>query len=176
MSSDKDLMQLVDKDVTMLDPMKNKKIGINEVIEKFGLPPEKVIQIQALTGDKVDNIPGVPGIGPKTALQLIQEFGDVNNLIKNARKIKQEKKRNAILDNQDDILVSLELVKLKKDINLPIKIDDIHSYSSIKKNDNLSNFLSKQGFKSIAERLISNSFINTNIAKETNDKGFNKKI
>ncbi len=174
-SSDKDLMQLVDKDVTMLDPMKNKKIGINEVIEKFGLPPEKVIQIQALTGDKVDNIPGVPGIGPKTALQLIQEFGDVNNLIKNARKIKQEKKRNAILDNQDDILVSLELVKLKKDINLPIKIDDIHSYSSIKKNDNLSNFLSKQGFKSIAERLISNSFINTNIAKETNDKGFNKK-
>ena len=65
----------------MLDPMKNKKIGIDQVIEKFGLPPEKVIQIQALTGDKVDNIPGAPGIGPKTALQLIQEFGDVHKSV-----------------------------------------------------------------------------------------------
>ena len=71
-------MQLVTKNVTMLDPMKNKKIGIDQVIEKFGLPPDKVIQIQALTGDKVDNIPGAPGIGPKTALQLIKEFGDVH--------------------------------------------------------------------------------------------------
>ena len=87
-SSDKDLMQLVNKNVTMLDPMKNKSIGIEQVIEKFGLPPEKVIQIQALTGDKVDNIPGAPGIGPKTALQLIEEFGDVKSLIKNANKIK----------------------------------------------------------------------------------------
>ena len=78
----------------MLDPMKNKKIGIEQVIEKFGLPPEKVIQIQALTGDKVDNIPGAPGIGPKTALQLIQEFGDVYKLIKNANQIPQEKRRN----------------------------------------------------------------------------------
>ena len=89
-SSDKDLMQLVNEDTTMLDPMKNKKIGIDQVIEKFGLPPEKVIQIQALTGDKVDNIPGAPGIGPKTALQLIEEFGDVHSLIKNATKITQE--------------------------------------------------------------------------------------
>ena len=86
-SSDKDLMQLVNENVTMLDPMKNKKIGIDQVVEKFGLPPEKVIQIQALTGDKVDNIPGAPGIGPKTALTLIEEFGDVQSLIKNAIKI-----------------------------------------------------------------------------------------
>ena len=73
-SSDKDLMQLVNENVTMLDPMKNKKIGIDQVIEKFGLPPEKVIQIQALTGDKVDNIPGAPGIGPKTALDLLKNL------------------------------------------------------------------------------------------------------
>ena len=131
-SSDKDLMQLVTKEITMLDPMKNKKIGIEQVIEKFGLPPEKVVQIQALTGDKVDNIPGAPGIGPKTALQLIQEFGDVHRLIKNANQIPQEKRRNIILDHEEDILVSLKLVKLKDDIKLPININKIHTYSYIK--------------------------------------------
>ena len=133
-------MQLVNENVTMLDPMKNKKIGIDQVVEKFGLPPEKVIQIQALTGDKVDNIPGAPGIGPKTALTLIEEFGDVQSLIKNAIKIPQEKRRNVILDNKNEILISLELVKLKKDINLPVKIDDIHSYSSMIKMENFQSF------------------------------------
>jgi DNA polymerase I len=169
-SSDKDLMQLVTKEITMLDPMKNKKIGIDQVIEKFGLPPEKVIQIQALTGDKVDNIPGAPGIGPKTALQLIHEFGDVHKLIKNANQIPQEKRRNIILDHEEDILVSLKLVKLKDDINLPIDINKIHTYSSISKNDNLSKFLSKQGFKSIAERLKNNSFIKKNISEKVETK------
>ena len=173
-SSDKDLMQLVNENVTMLDPMKNKKIGIDQVVEKFGLPPEKVIQIQALTGDKVDNIPGAPGIGPKTALTLIEEFGDVQSLIKNAIKIPQEKRRNVILDNKKEILISLELVKLKKDINLPIKINDIHSYSSIDKNEKLSEFLSNQGFKSIAERLKNNSFINTQSEKKSEDKKLKK--
>ena len=169
-SSDKDLMQLVTKEITMLDPMKNKKIGIEQVIEKFGLPPEKVIQIQALTGDKVDNIPGAPGIGPKTALQLIQEFGDVHKLITNANQIPQEKRRNIILDHEEDILVSLKLVKLKDDIKLPIDINKIHTYSSINKNDNLSKFLSKQGFKSIAERLKNNSFIKSNISEKLETK------
>ena len=169
-SSDKDLMQLVTKEITMLDPMKNKKIGIEQVIEKFGLPPEKVIQIQALTGDKVDNIPGAPGIGPKTALQLIQEFGDVHKLITNANQIPQEKRRNIILDHEEDILVSLKLVKLKDDIKLPIDINKIHTYSSINKNDNLSKFLSKQGFKSVAERLKNNSFIKSNISEKLETK------
>ncbi|MDC0625507.1 DNA polymerase I [Alphaproteobacteria bacterium] len=169
-SSDKDLMQLVTKEITMLDPMKNKKIGIDQVIEKFGLPPEKVIQIQALTGDKVDNIPGAPGIGPKTALQLIHEFGDVHKLIKNANQIPQEKRRNIILDHEEDILVSLKLVKLKGDINLPIDINKIHTYSSFGKNDKLSKFLSKQGFKSIAERLKNNSFIKSNISEKVETK------
>ncbi len=174
-SSDKDLMQLVNKNVSMLDPMKNKKIGIDQVIEKFGLPPEKVIQIQALTGDKVDNIPGAPGIGPKTALTLIKEFGDVQSLLKNAIKIPQEKRRNVILENKNDILISLELVKLKKDIDLPLKIDDIHTYASIDKNEILSSFLSAQGFKSIAERLKNNSFINTNSVEISEEKNSKKK-
>jgi len=174
-SSDKDLMQLVNKNVTMLDPMKNKSIGIDQVIEKFGLPPEKVIQIQALTGDKVDNIPGAPGIGPKTALQLIEEFGNVQSLIKNAIQIPQEKRRNIILNNKDDILISLELVKLKKDIDLTLKINDIHTYSSIDKNENLSKFLSNQGFKSIAERLKNNSFIKTNLFDKPQENQIEKK-
>ncbi len=174
-SSDKDLMQLVNKNVTMLDPMKNKSIGIEQVIEKFGLPPEKVIQIQALTGDKVDNIPGAPGIGPKTALQLIEEFGDVKSLIKNANKINQEKRRNIILDNKDEILVSLELVKLKKDIKLSLTIDNIHTYSSIGINENLSQFLSNQGFKSIAERLKNNSFIKKNLEDKPQENQIEKK-
>jgi DNA polymerase-1 len=174
-SSDKDLMQLVNKNITMLDPMKNKRIDIDQVIEKFGLPPEKVIQIQALTGDKVDNIPGAPGIGPKTALHLIEEFGDVQSLIKNAIKIPQEKRRNIILDNKDDILISLELVNLKKDIDLPLKINDIHTYSSIDTNENLSKFLSNQGFKSIAERLKNNSFIKTNPVEKPQENQIEKK-
>ena len=169
-SSDKDLMQLVTKEITMLDPMKNKKIGIEQVIEKFGLPPEKVIQIQALTGDKIDNIPGAPGIGPKTALQLIEEFDDVHNLIQNANKIPQEKRRNIIINHEEDILVSLKLVKLKDDIKLPIDINKIHTYSSINKNENLSKFLSKQGFKSITERLKNNSFIKSNISEKLETK------
>ena len=174
-SSDKDLMQLVNKDTEMLDPMKNKIVGIDQVIEKFGLPPEKVIQIQALTGDTVDNIPGVPGIGPKTALQLIQEFGDVHNLIEKANTITQEKRRNTILENKEDILVSLELVKLKNDIKLPISISKIHTYSSVNINENLSKFLSNQGFKSISERLKNNSFIRTKIAETLDTKELNKK-
>ena len=174
-SSDKDLMQLVNKNVTMLDPMKGKKIGIDQVIEKFGLPPEKVIYIQALTGDKVDNIPGAPGIGPKNALKLIDEFGDVNNLIINANKILPEKKRNIILNHKKDILVSLELVKLKDDISLTLNINDIHTYSSVKENENLSIFLSKQGFKSIAERLKNNSFIAPQITTIEKKTEFKKK-
>ncbi len=175
-SSDKDLMQLVNNDTTMLDPMKNKIIGIEQVIEKFGLPPEKVIQIQALTGDKVDNIPGAPGIGPKTALQLIADYGDVHNLIKNASKITQEKRRNAIIDNKDDILISLQLVKLKNDIDLTLNIADIHTYSSTDNNNKLSDFLSNQGFKSIAERLKNNSFININKSEKIKEKKTENKI
>ena len=160
-SSDKDLMQLVNEKVEMLDPMKNKKIGIPEVIEKFGVEPKKVIQIQALTGDKVDNIPGAPGIGPKTALELIKKFGDIENLIKNANKIKQEKRKNIIKDSQDDIRVSLKLVSLDKEIDLPLSIQDIKPFVEIDDNQNsINNFLQEQGFRAIEQRLKNNSFIN----------------
>ena len=148
-SSDKDLMQLVSNNVTMLDPMKNKIIEIKDVEEKFGVKPEKVIHIQALTGDKVDNIPGAPGIGPKTASQLINEFQDIDGLFKNLQKIKQEKRRNILAQAEKDIRISLELVKLKKDVKLTLSIKDIKTYSELKnqKND-IFKFLKEQGFKS----------------------------
>ena len=173
-SSDKDLMQLVSKKVTMLDPMKNKKIEIKDVEEKFGVKPEKVIYIQALTGDKVDNIPGAPGIGPKTASQLINEFKDINGLLKNLNKIKQEKRRNILIESEKDIRTSLELVKLKDDVEIQTDIKNIKTYNELKKNkNNIFEFLKEQGFKSISERLKSNSFISSEI-KNTQTKIENK--
>ena len=162
-SSDKDLMQLVNQNVEMLDPIKNKKIGIEGVIEKFGVNPEKVVQIQALTGDRVDNIPGAPGIGPKTALELINQFGDIEGLIKNVEQINQEKRRNIIKDSKEDIRVSLKLVSLDKEVKLPIDIKDIKPFVEIK-NDQLkiNNFLIEQGFRVIQQRLENNFFINDN--------------
>ncbi len=161
-SSDKDLMQLVSGKVTMLDPMKNKKIEIKDVEEKFGVKPNKVIFIQALTGDKVDNIPGAPGIGPKTASQLINEFNDIDGLIKNLDKIKQEKRRNILVESENDIRLSLKLVTLKNDVQIPESINRIKTYNELKnENNNIFNFLKEQGFKSTFERLKSNSFISS---------------
>ena len=161
-SSDKDLMQLVSKNVTMLDPMKNKKIEIKDVEEKFGVQPDKVIFIQALTGDKVDNIPGAPGIGPKTASQLINEFNDIDGLIKNLDKIKQEKRRNILTEAENDIRLSLELVTLKNDVKIPDSINKIKTYNELKnENNNIFEFLKEQGFRSTSERLKSNSFISS---------------
>ena len=177
-SSDKDLMQLVNEKVQMLDPMKNKKIGISEVIEKFGVEPNKVIQIQALTGDKVDNIPGALGIGPKTALELIKKYGDIEGVIKNADNIKQEKRRNIIKDSADDIRISLKLVSLDKKINLPINIDEIKPFVEIKNNkDTINRFLQEQGFRAIEQRLENNFFINNNQkADEVGEKNIIKYI
>ena len=169
-SSDKDLMQLVSDKVTMLDPMKNKKIEIKDVEEKFGVKPNKVIFIQALTGDKVDNIPGAPGIGPKTASQLINEFNDIDGLIKNLDKIKQEKRRNILAESENDIRLSLKLVTLKNDVQIPESINRIRTYNELKnENNNIFNFLKEQGFRSTSERLKSNSFIssdNNNIIRK----------
>ena len=175
-SSDKDLMQLVNENVSMLDPMKNKNISIDQVIEKFGVEPKKVIFIQALTGDKVDNIPGAPGIGPKIALELIKQYGDIDGLIKNAKNIKQEKRRNIILESKKEIRTSLELVKLKDNIDLPINIEEIISYSEIKQqNQKLFDFLNEQGFKSIAERLKNNSYIIKSAVIEKKESNKQKK-
>ncbi|MGB3539081.1 MAG: DNA polymerase I [Mesorhizobium sp.] len=118
-SSDKDLMQLVGPTVGMYDPMKDRQIGIPEVVEKWGVPPEKMIDLQALTGDSVDNVPGVPGIGPKTAALLLEQFGDLDQLLARAGEIKQEKRRQAIIDNADKARISRELVTLKNDVPVP---------------------------------------------------------
>ncbi|MBL8584089.1 MAG: DNA polymerase I [Rhizobiaceae bacterium] len=123
-SSDKDLMQLVGATVSMYDPMKDRRIGIPEVIEKWGVPPEKMIDLQALTGDSVDNVPGVPGIGPKTAAQLLEQFGDLDTLLARAGEIKQEKRRETIIANTENARVSRELVRLKNDVPAPEGLAD----------------------------------------------------
>ena len=170
-SSDKDLMQLVNDDVEMLDPMKNKKIGISEVVEKFGVKPDKVIQIQALTGDKIDNIPGAPGIGPKTAAELIKQFGDIEELIKNVNDIKQEKRKKTIHDSKEDIRISLELVKLDNNVKLPLSIEEIIPYKEIQNSsESINEFLLEQGFKAIIQRLENNSFIKKNMGGTVNIK------
>src|SRR6202012_3029124 len=124
-SSDKDLMQLVTDCVIMYDTMKDKKIGIPEVIEKFGVPPEKVIEAQALIGDSSDNVPGVPGIGPKTAAQLLQEFADVQTLLARAGEIKQEKRRQKVIDNDERPRLSKKVVSLGQNVALDVPIADL---------------------------------------------------
>ena len=122
-SSDKDLMQLVGPKVTLYDTMKDKRLGIADVIEKWGVPPEKMIDLQSLTGDSVDNVPGVPGIGPKTAATLLEEYGDLETLLARAGEIKQEKRREGILANIDKIRLSRELVTLKNDVPDVLPLD-----------------------------------------------------
>ncbi|NCM96243.1 MAG: DNA polymerase I, partial [Rhodobacterales bacterium] len=115
-SSDKDLMQLVDDRIAMLDAMKGRAIGRAEVIEKFGVGPERVVDVQALAGDSVDNVPGAPGIGIKTAAQLIEAFGDVETLLARAGEITQPRRRQTLIDNAEQIRVSKRLVTLADDV------------------------------------------------------------
>ena len=123
-SSDKDLMQLVSNKVSMLDTMKNKRISIPQVIEKFGLPPERVIEIQALAGDSVDNIPGVPGIGVKTAVVLLEQFGDLETLLQRCDEIPQKGRREKMMANIDNARISLELVTLKTDVDIEFPLEN----------------------------------------------------
>lgn len=122
-SSDKDLMQLVTANVHMYDAMKDKQIGIPDVIEKWGVPPEKMIDLQSLTGDSTDNIPGIAGIGPKTAAQLLEEFGDLETLMARAGEIKQNKRRESILAGTEAIKLSRQLVTLRTDVPLDMELD-----------------------------------------------------
>jgi DNA polymerase-1 len=124
-SSDKDLMQLVTDKVTMFDTMKDKRIGIAEVIEKFGVPPAKVVEVQALAGDSTDNVPGVPGIGVKTAAQLIVEYGDLEQLLFRAPEIKQPKRREALIENAEKARISRQLVLLDDKVELEVPLDDL---------------------------------------------------
>ncbi len=124
-SSDKDLMQLVTANVHMYDAMKDKQIGIPDVIEKWGVPPEKMIDLQAMTGDSTDNVPGIPGIGPKTAAQLLEEFGNLETLLARADEIKQVKRRENIVANAELARVSRQLVELRTDVPLDMKLEDL---------------------------------------------------
>lgn len=124
-SSDKDLMQLVTDCVTMYDTMKDRRIGIPEVIEKFGVPPNKVVEVQALAGDSTDNVPGVPGIGIKTAAQLITEYGDLDQLLFRAGEIKQPKRREALLENAEKARISRKLVLLDDKVKLDVPLDEL---------------------------------------------------
>lgn len=123
-SSDKDLMQLVTENVSMYDSMKDRQIGVDEVIEKFGVKPDKMIDLQALTGDSTDNIPGVPGIGPKTAAQLLETYGDLDTLLERAHEIKQNKRRENLIEFADQARLSRKLVTLKVDTPVEAAIDD----------------------------------------------------
>jgi len=150
-SSDKDLMQLVGNGVTMYDTMKDKRIGAAEVIEKFGVPPDKVIEVQALIGDSSDNVPGVPGIGVKTAAQLIGEYGDLETLLKRASEIKQDKRRQSLIDNAEIARISKRLVTLDQNVPLDVPVDQLAVHEPDYKN--LIAFLKAMEFNTITRRV-----------------------
>ncbi|MEE8084807.1 MAG: DNA polymerase I [Alphaproteobacteria bacterium] len=153
MSSDKDLMQLVTERVTMLDPIHNRRIGAEEVVEKFGVGPGMVVEVQALAGDSVDNVPGVPGIGVKTAAQLINEFGDLETVLARAGEIKQPKRRENLLEFADLARISLELVTLKDDV--PVEGDYRAFAKRQPDHEKLLKFLRAQEFERIVARVVS---------------------
>ena len=152
-SSDKDLMQLHDKNVRIYDPMKNKFIKKEDVIAKFGVTSDKVIDVQSLAGDSSDNVPGVPGIGVKTAAELINKFGSLEELLKNAETIKQNKRRETIIENKDKALISKKLVTLKNDVPVKYKLDDFLLKEIDKKK--LFNFLRDMEFNRLLSSAIS---------------------
>ncbi len=150
-SSDKDLMQLVNDRIVMFDTMKDKKIGPAEVMEKFGVPPNKVIEVQSLIGDSTDNVPGVPGIGVKTAAQLIGEYGDLETLLKRANEIKQEKRRQSLIENADMARLSKKLVTLDDHVKLDVPIGELAVHEPDHKR--LIAFLKAMEFSSLTRRV-----------------------
>jgi len=151
LSSDKDLMQLVGDGVEMLDPMKNKRIDRDGVVEKFGVQPERVVDVQALAGDSVDNVPGAPGIGIKTAALLINEFGDLETLLDRAGEIKQPKRRESLIENRAQIELSKKLVQLDCDMVLPFDLDSLEIKDAVP--EDLLGFLAKMEFRTIMKRI-----------------------
>ena len=150
-SSDKDLMQLVGDGVEMYDAMKSTRIGVEGVEEKFGVKPDRVIDIQALAGDSVDNIPGAPGIGVKTAALLINEFGDLDTLLERADEIKQPKRRQTLIDNADQIRLSRKLVTLDQNMDLPYTLDSLEMKEPVA--EDLLAFLTEMEFRTITRRV-----------------------
>lgn len=150
-SSDKDLMQLVSERTVMLDTMKNRTLGIDAVHSKFGVGPEMVTDVQALAGDSVDNIPGAPGIGVKTAALLLDEYGDLESLLERAEEIKQPKRRQTLIEHAEQIRMSKVLVTLKDDVPLDIKLEDLAVDDPDPKT--LISFLEEMEFKTITRRV-----------------------
>lgn len=150
-SSDKDLMQLVNDDVTMYDTMKNRVIDASAVVEKFGVGPEKVIEVQALAGDSADNVPGVPGIGVKTAAELINTYGDLETLLERAEEIKQPKRRERLIENAELARISAQLVTLRDDAPVPNELADL-AVRDVEP-EKLLAFVEEQGFRALRSRL-----------------------
>ncbi|MGI9395181.1 MAG: 5'-3' exonuclease H3TH domain-containing protein, partial [Boseongicola sp.] len=150
-SSDKDMMQLVGGGVEMFDAMKNARIDSDGVVAKFGVGPERVIDVQALAGDSVDNVPGAPGIGVKTAALLINEYGDLETLLERAEEIKQPKRRQTLIDNVEQILLSKKLVTLDCDMTLDYGLDTLEVKAPVA--DDLLEFLTTMEFRTITRRV-----------------------
>ena len=152
-SSDKDLMQLINDKIRIFDPMKSKIIGAKEVKEKFGVKPDQVVDVQSLAGDSSDNIPGVPGIGIKTAAELINKYDSLDNLLKNLEEIKQKKRKETLINNKDNAILSRKLVTLKNDVPVEKKIDSFQ-LKEINK-ERLYNFLKDMEFNRLLSQAIS---------------------
>ena len=168
-SSDKDLMQLVNKNTKMYDSMKDNLIGVKEVKEKFGVEPSKVIDVQALAGDRIDNIPGVSGIGVKTAAELINNFNSLENVLAKVNEIKQPKRRQILIDEKDKALISKKLVTLK--CNVDIKKYDLNLFQGINQKTALK-FFEKHGFKNLISRFTRKKNDSTNQSLKKKQKYF----
>ena len=171
-SSDKDFMQLYKKDVRIYDPMKNKFITPEDINNKFGVEPKKVIDVQALAGDSSDNVPGVPGIGIKTAAELINQYGTLEELLKKAHEIKQNKRRETIIKNKNKAIISKKLVTLKKDVPVKEKLNEF-ILKEIDK-DKLYNYLREMEFNRLLSLTISN-YGEPDLADSKKNENFNEK-
>ncbi|WP_415323107.1 DNA polymerase I [Candidatus Pelagibacter sp. Uisw_127] len=178
-SSDKDLMQLYKKDVRLFDPMKNKFITPEDILTKFGVGPEKVIDVQSLAGDSSDNVPGVPGIGVKTAAELINKYGTLEKLLDNAHEIKQNKRRETLIENKDKAIISKKLVTLMKDVPVEKKIEEFQLKEIDK--DKLYKFLREMEFNRLLSSVTSTygapelEETATDIAPKEKQQNINKK-
>lgn len=150
-SGDKDLMQLIRPGVEFYDPMKDKFFSPEDVKEKFGVYPDRVVDVQALSGDSIDNVPGVPGIGPKTAAQLVNEYGSLEGVLQHAPEIKQEKRRQLLTEHAEDARISLQLVTLKADVDVPA---DLSAYKCLAPSlDVMTRFINEYGFSSLRSKV-----------------------
>jgi len=172
-TSDKDMMQLIGDGVEMFDPIKNRRIDRDGVLEKFGVGPERVVDVQALAGDSADNVPGAPGIGLKTAAQLIQEYGDLDTLLARATEIKQPKRREALVDHADQIRLSRQLVQLDANTPLDFTLDDLEIRDP--EPAVLLKFLGQMEFRTIGRRIAEKLGLSSAAVPEVMPDGTAKK-